>query len=695
MRSSILVLVLAGLVRYGSAACANDCSGNGRCNAHSACECYRNWMSNDCSQRVCFFGRAFVDTPAGDLNSDGKVGAMSEVMAMTGNTPSHELFDESYAQGDLEVGSFNEAHFYAECSGKGSCQRESGLCDCFAGYEGEGCTRVSCPTATGETCSGHGVCLRLVDVDSKQPTWTYNSWDSHKTQQCNCDPLYTGIACDQRSCPSGDDPVTKYEHVTMLCGSWGLKSRVKSGIADSPVLVVDAETIGLDPSQQINEALKGYENMNVYGTVSGASAKLSFFCGVKSTDVNPRKLSTTIELAAEATCNKVVDKAACKDANSCAWQAAVTQVTPAHNKEYCITVQGVNGLFTKSDAIVLGDSTYLLNATTRIAYDYKEELKQVNEVQTIILKGSDCDRVACSWNQMTGKCTPGAALLGFESAAIATCAAASSDSTSPFLTDTVKACVQGDATCPFCTTIKYNSGNNCAIRNPFALTFKNEYGSSFTTRTIECANYDLEYPRAALNAPAPSPGAAVNPQDDLAGRAQLAERMATADHCRQLIESALEALPNSALADIDVRDQRAGMFKPDAANKLIWIESGKKKDDGADFHFGQHSGTHAIAALQSLDILADHYLDVSFISNTGDVNIITVVGQETENAAGIIHHSDSYTNPDVIIVEKSKGTTDNTVCSNRGTCDYSTGTCKCFQGFTRQDCSLQNVLAMY
>jgi len=603
------------------------------------------------------------------LDSNGEVKALSEVMVMTGNTPSHELFDESYALGDLKVGSFNEAHFYAECSGKGSCQRESGLCECFTGYEGEGCTRVSCPSTTGETCSGHGVCLRLVDVDSKQPTWTYNSWDSHKTQQCNCDPLYTGIACDQRSCPSGDDPVTKYEHVTMLCANgideskWGLKSRVQSGIADSPALTGN----GQDPSQQINDLS---ENVDVYGTVSGASAKLSFFCGVKSTDVNPQKLSTIADVAADATCNKITKKDLC--INACGWQAAVTQVTPAHNKEFCITVQGVKGLFTKSDSIVLGDSTYLLNETTRIAYKYKEELKQVNEVQTIILKGAECKREACSWNKMNGKCTAGATQLGFGSAATATCAAASSDSTAPFLTDAVKACVKGAATCSLCTTIKYNSGAEpCAVRNPFALTFKNEYGASFTTRTIECANYDTAYSTTVVQA------------DDEAGRAQLAERMATADHCRKLIESALEALPNSALVDVDVRDQKLGSFndpKTDADDNVItWAQSGVK------------------SAVSD----SDHFLDVSFISNTGDVNIITVVGQETEvsssgaQSPGIIHHSDSYSMAQVHVIEKSKGTTDNSVCSNRGMCDYSSGTCKCFQGFTRQDCSLQNVLAMY
>jgi hypothetical protein len=33
----------------------------------------------------------------------------------------------------------NAAHYYMECSNKGMCDRDSGLCECFGGYDGSSC----------------------------------------------------------------------------------------------------------------------------------------------------------------------------------------------------------------------------------------------------------------------------------------------------------------------------------------------------------------------------------------------------------------------------------------------------------------------------------------------------------------------------------------------------------------------------
>ena len=63
--------------------------------------------------------------------------------------------------GDYNDGK-DEGHFYMECSNRGMCDRKSGQCDCFEGYEGSGCQRVSC-TQGGVECSGRGACLSVTE----------------------------------------------------------------------------------------------------------------------------------------------------------------------------------------------------------------------------------------------------------------------------------------------------------------------------------------------------------------------------------------------------------------------------------------------------------------------------------------------------------------------------------------------------
>jgi hypothetical protein len=52
------------------------------------------------------------------------------------------------------VGS-NDLHPWAECSNKGLCDRQNGVCECFAGYEGVACQRTSCPN----NCNDRGLCF--------------------------------------------------------------------------------------------------------------------------------------------------------------------------------------------------------------------------------------------------------------------------------------------------------------------------------------------------------------------------------------------------------------------------------------------------------------------------------------------------------------------------------------------------------
>jgi hypothetical protein len=67
-------------------------------------------------------------------------------------------------------------------------------------------------------CSGNGKCLSLRQL-SKYHDYTtylgggdweneYTAWDADRIYGCLCDEGWTGVACDQRICPFGDDPAT-------------------------------------------------------------------------------------------------------------------------------------------------------------------------------------------------------------------------------------------------------------------------------------------------------------------------------------------------------------------------------------------------------------------------------------------------------------------------------------------------------
>lgn len=176
---ALALLAVMAVTVHG--ACDNHCSGHGTCNTDDVCTCYDNWGvgqshdSGDCSERVCPFELAWVDTP----DKQGKF------------------------------------HKYTECAGRGLCDRGTGECQCFDGYEGKGCARTTCPN----DCSGHGTCEYIEDM-SFGATWTdysvqgfntdpktfeFSSWDAGKTRGCVCDATYGDIDCSKRMCPFGND----------------------------------------------------------------------------------------------------------------------------------------------------------------------------------------------------------------------------------------------------------------------------------------------------------------------------------------------------------------------------------------------------------------------------------------------------------------------------------------------------------
>jgi len=192
-------ITLATIIASAWARCNNDCSGNGICNAGSVCECELNFLGNDCSDRLCLYGKAFIDSPLGDINSNNGIDTDQQIQYQYSNGLVGEQYDTAYglAREDNKA-AWNEAHFYRECSNKGICDRSTGQCACFPGFEGEGCRRITCPNS----CSGHGQCVNMHVSNAD-----YGAWDEKKTVECQCDPGYTGADCSLRKCPQGSDPI--------------------------------------------------------------------------------------------------------------------------------------------------------------------------------------------------------------------------------------------------------------------------------------------------------------------------------------------------------------------------------------------------------------------------------------------------------------------------------------------------------
>lgn len=166
-----LLIGAAGALCIGD---GNPCSGHGNCGAHDKCTCQANWQGVDCGERTCPFDISFTEVAYDSVGTE-------------------------------------TVHVYAECSSKGVCDRKSGECKCFDGYDGRACTRMKCEN----DCSGRGTCLALSKVavpdGVNQATYGYKGWDQDKIQGCKCDPGWEGTDCSLRKCPRGDDPVSTHE----------------------------------------------------------------------------------------------------------------------------------------------------------------------------------------------------------------------------------------------------------------------------------------------------------------------------------------------------------------------------------------------------------------------------------------------------------------------------------------------------
>jgi len=223
MKNTFASVLLAGcLVAVVVSECPNACSAHGKCGAYDMCTCYRNWMSNDCSERVCQFGLAHVDTPKGDLDSSsGKLSDADTIVIENDAMYPYGTTEQYPFVGDIDGNVIeNTAHEYRECSNKGICDRETGTCACFEGYDGSACQRASCPITDGAMCAGHGTCHTIEELAKMDSGNIYELWDADSTMGCKCDPGYTGADCSQKLCKYGNDPLYFDSGATARYSNW-------------------------------------------------------------------------------------------------------------------------------------------------------------------------------------------------------------------------------------------------------------------------------------------------------------------------------------------------------------------------------------------------------------------------------------------------------------------------------------------
>lgn len=267
----------AAAIGLATAACPNGCSGNGVCNEFDECTCYdegkstyfgylydttkgynrikqdairaarlaqggsstygytetlredqdrkffakdayiqKQFTGADCSQLTCPRGVSWTANFKQDYTAPGET-ARTDTTA-----PSHSACRHAD---------------FVECSDAGVCDRSSGACQCFEGYEGSACQRTSCLNE----CSGHGQCQSNIEFsrdgslkrstvagstgsDAAEGFWDnientkqvdprkhyIGAWDSGIHFGCKCDIGYRGDDCSLVECPSTADPLGWY-----------------------------------------------------------------------------------------------------------------------------------------------------------------------------------------------------------------------------------------------------------------------------------------------------------------------------------------------------------------------------------------------------------------------------------------------------------------------------------------------------
>jgi len=707
-------------------------------------------MGADCSERVCYFGLAFVDTPAGDINTDGLISGDTGIKTRMANSDTHEIYPWYAGWGGTHYtvrsgagagagngaaatktatsgGAGGEAHFYKECSNKGMCNRASGQCECFPGFTGEGCTRTACP----DDCSGHGTCTRMVD---KAPS--YRGWDLYATQECKCDPGYFGPNCSLRKCPMGDDPVTKYEGFTRVT----LQDKATYGGSDG------FGHYDRDKCPEGNRSNGNRANFTGEGvTATGAGAYSSATLNVADPQLSNSatsdwvtriwshdKLHTSAKYCASSPASnnncygwnpwysvglasgpkQDIDNASANKFDACAWSSAAglnTAICQQNGVSYRTTALKATAAISATPMYVYGTESHATgtmtgggcasavfdSATTTDCKDLdfwslylKDVVGQFQAGDTLRIDGY-ADTTATA-----------ARTFGFELCNYIKEVGTYYASASNKLQQDEEQLLVIDYTNVTANTNCAAGGACTHLEGYFSLEFTDEMGDKWMTEAIKIkgsarttANGETYDFLAADATDGPAAGAA-----------------ATGHAVAVQIQNALEALPNKVVPNVQVE------YRPSTANILSLryytvsflensgniptlnvaysftdtVSSAKVMSSNAECETaggsaGEMSTMKCVPYFGRATTVQKDFATTALVGSNGSATA-TIFDHSRAKSAAIGGGSPTAT-------YGTDGTKENVECSNRGICDYGSGMCQCFTGFTNRDCSHQNSLA--
>merc|ERR1719335_636682 len=240
-------LTVALLVGLAAAACPNQCSGHGRCEANDKCVCYQQtntpwgqrngWVGADCSLRSCPLGRAFdaisslddrvghiyyTEADATDISSGVANSLRVFVDSDYALTRDETIHVRVAAVGATEADREFQWKFASDAFYQQPLVMEDNE---FSSYLLTDHTTSGSPTlgvrlwfadvlgANLNDCSGHGICQdqKHFAADASKTYDELNTilgpYDAEKQMGCLCDLGFRGPDCSMIECPSGADPL--------------------------------------------------------------------------------------------------------------------------------------------------------------------------------------------------------------------------------------------------------------------------------------------------------------------------------------------------------------------------------------------------------------------------------------------------------------------------------------------------------